>query len=123
MKQFLVTILLSFGLVIVGGNNYSFAKAKTKEAITIPFDGMVEVLPEVYDDQQSTVYIKVKAPIRTKEDIAITEIVNKKRKWCEKFPAKKVITWSIVPGDDQNFFGGMYGFTVVVGLLIHYERQ
>ncbi|MDP3093233.1 MAG: hypothetical protein Q8N16_00520 [bacterium] len=80
-----------------------------------------EVLPNVYDDQQSTVYIRVDDPSDPswkgeRGDAAIADIIAKKAEWERQFPDKKVIAMSIVTGN-----AGAYGHPIVVGLLIHYE--
>ena len=73
----------------------------------------VEILPNVYDDQQSTVYIKVDNPSLA-DDSPIVDIITKKAEWERQFPAKKIVAMSVVTGSTGGF---------VIGLLIHYEQH
>jgi|GEM_PF-6493056 len=75
-------------------------------------------IPLVYDDQQSTVFIKVDGRLPGNEETAIVDLIKKKRKWEQQFPTKKIITMSVVAGSV-----GIYGHSVVFGLLIHYEQR
>ena len=79
-----------------------------------------EVLPNVYDDGQSTVYIRVNPSWNDEGEgnAAIADIIAKKAERERQFPDKKVVAMSIVTGD-----AGGYGHPIVVGLLIHYEQH
>ncbi|MFH1236504.1 MAG: hypothetical protein V1685_06245 [Parcubacteria group bacterium] len=74
-----------------------------------------EVLPGVYDDGQSTAYIKVDNPVRQQEGAAVIDIMAKKSAWERTYPARQVITMSVVTGDSGPD-------TIVVGMLIHYKQ-
>lgn len=111
MKQLWVMVfVLSFVFVLAGcGDNPS-----TRESIAPT--GSVEVLRNVFDDQQSTAYIRVDDPRIQEADTAVAEIMMKKKNWENQFPDKKIVAMSVVTGD-----GGGYGTPIVFGLLIHYE--
>ena len=79
--------------------------------------GGTEVLKNVYDDQQSTVYIKSSFVNKDRccQDGAISDIMTRKKEWSQKFPTKEVVTMSVV-----------YDFSAwneVTGLLIHYKQN
>lgn len=114
-----VAVILLFGLTLIGCNNSSSALEDHFLII-----GASEVLPDIYDNGQDTVYIKRKR-LRLShtiepatEDFAITNIMAKKQQWQNHFPQNKVITMSIVTGDR-----GGHGLPTPIGLLIHYEKQ
>lgn len=110
-RLWIVFSALFLGLVLAGwGDNFSTVNK------SFPLIGGTEVLRNVYDDQQDTVYIKVDKPLLGEEDAAIAEIMTKKKQWKQRFPAKKVVTMSIVTGA----WGG-HGHLFIIGLLIHYE--
>ncbi len=68
---------------------------------------------DIYDDQQSTVYIKIDTGGGTDE--RIKAIMKKKGMWEKQFPNKKIVSISIVADG--------YRITLISGLLIHYENQ
>ena len=108
-----VTIILFFGLILAGcGENSSTWKS-------IALTGSEEVSKNVFDDQQSTLYIRVDNLRPGGADASIADIMTKKKYWEKRFPNKKIVAMSIVTGDE----GGYYGRPIVVGLLIHYEQR
>lgn len=112
MKILAAILLLFAGLIVVGCDT-------SEDVKPLPPIGGTEVLRNVYDDQQSAVYIKVDKPESGKEDAALTEIMTKKKEWERMFPAKKVVAMSIVTGDVTL----SSGHPAVFGLLIHYEQR
>jgi major membrane immunogen (membrane-anchored lipoprotein) len=80
--------------------------------------GSVEVMNKVYDDQQSTAYIRVNKVSTYEVDIGVADIMIKKKDWEKKFPDKKVVAMSIATGNS-----GGKGYPAIVGLLIHYENR
>lgn len=113
-KMLLILVMVVFlGLLLVG-----CWKSSAPRGNMIVRGDIVEVLMDVYDDEQSTVYIRVGKAKIGEEDASIAEIMAKKSSWERKFPNKKVVAMSIVTGSVGN-----YGYPVVIGLLIHYERR
>ncbi len=84
----------------------------------IQLTGSIQVMQSVFDDQQSTLYIRVEHPGVAGADAAVADIIAKKRSWEKQFPNKEIKAMTIVTGD-----GGGYGHPIVVGLLIHYEER
>jgi|GEM_PF-3079134 len=78
-----------------------------------------EVLPNIFDDGRSTVYIKADRQRTNEADKQLKDILNKKRNWKKQFPDKRVISLSVVTSDNDSFYGG----SLVVGLLIEYELR
>jgi hypothetical protein len=118
MKKW-VKILTMFVALILAGCKVSCANDTSTEDSPLLLSFGTEVLPDIYDDGQSTIYIKANNPQAGEEDTAVADIMTKKMRWEQQFPTKKVITMSIVTGDG----GALYGYTAVLGLLIHYERR
>ena len=77
-----------------------------------------EVLSGVYDDQHSTVYIKVNKAEDVHHNAAIAYVMAMKKTWELQFPTKRIVAMSVVTGD-----GGGYGHPMVAGMLIHYEMK
>lgn len=117
----LVPALLAVGVSVTftacEEGNYA-AKPNPLTTVTATSDNVAEVLTGIYDDNKSTVYVKVDKPFRSQEDAAVAQLMLKKRKWEEKNPNKDVIAMTVITGD-----AGGYGHPVVVGLLIHYKQR
>ncbi len=115
-------VIASGILLAVGADRPSLAR-ETRE--TMSRSGSIEVMKNIYDDGQSTVYIQAEDEIiysiySGKHDIAmaIADITAKKKSWENQFPGKRVITMSFATKDMTA-----YGTSVIVGALIHYEKQ
>ena len=110
-----VLIVLAIGIAV------SFIACGNDEPnplTTVTADNADEVLTDIYDDNNSTVYIKVDEPYQHEDDATVAKLMIKKRKWEEKNPNKKVVAMTVVTND-----GTINGFSAVIGLLIHYERR
>ena len=107
-----IAAVLSLPLILSG------CSGNTSPKVSPLTQGGTEVLGNVYDDQQGTVYIKSDGSGDGKQDSPIAAIMTKKKDWGQKFPAKKVVTMSIV-------YSGWSSTSQpdVVGLLIHYEQR
>lgn len=100
-------LTLSVVLILVGCN-------ASEDPDPFLSTGSTEVLRNVYDDQQSTVYIKTdESNVWINGDNAVANIMVKKKEWERQFPKKKVVAISTVTAHD--------GYPV--GLLIHYEQR
>lgn len=78
-----------------------------------------EVLPNVFDDGQSSVYIRADYQWMNPVEIQLVDILYKKRYWESKFSTtKRIISTSNVTGN-----GGTYGSSFLAGMLIHYEQR
>ena len=77
----------------------------------------IEVSTSIYDDNKSSVYIKVDK-LSSTTDMVITELMTKKQKWEEKNPKKRVIAMTVV---NNLRIGTFDNYPVIGGLLIHYE--
>jgi len=113
---FLVAVVV-VGLIVVLMGDRIDGKLATKEKQILSTIG-TEVLPNVFDDGQSIVYIKADTQWTSKEDSQLEDILNKKRDWEMKFPIKKVTAMSIVTGNTSG-----YGRSFIAGLLIQYEQR
>lgn len=113
MKQnWLVIAVLFSGFILAGCGESAVA---SKELISA---GTVTVAENVYDDQHSTVYLKVDEPKASEEDAAIASLITKKNKWEKQFPNKRIVAMSIVTGNADN-----EGHLIIIGLLVHYEQH
>jgi hypothetical protein len=82
-------------------------------------DTMTEVASNIYDNNISTAYIKVDKYLENSNDESIAEIVSKKTAWENMFPTKEIISISTMTEDS----GMTYGYTAILGLLIHYKNN
>jgi hypothetical protein len=118
MKRLWVIPILFLSLALIGCGDTSTIPENTALAWG------TEVLPNVFDDNEGTLYIHVdnrdieQVDIREQADTAIANIMTKKREWDKQFPNKKVVAMSIVTGNKGGF-----GQPIVAGLLIHYEFE
>lgn len=114
-KIFVFSLVAIFALPACGGG--STAEPNPLTTVTAISDNMAEVLTGIYDDNRSTVYVKVDNPyFGRQQDKGVAQLMMKKRKWEEKNPNKKVVAMATVTGSDGHF-------AMVVGLLIHYEQR
>lgn len=117
MKRLRIMIPVLFLCFILAGRGETSAANEGDEYIATT--GAVEVIKDVYDDLQSTIYIKVKnGHASTDEDVA--DIVMKKKNWEKRFPNKKIVAMSVVT-ENSVLVGG--SSTSIAGLLIHYEQH
>lgn len=106
-RLWVVAPILFLCLTLAGCENDS---AVSKYATTMIG---TEVMQDVFDDGQNTVYIRVYNEKGFKlSDNAVAYIIVKKKEWERKFPNKKVVAMSIVMTN-----------AYVRGLLIHYNNE
>ena len=74
-------------------------------------------VPGVMDDNQGSAYIMVKEPKSWEENLSIQELTRKKIAWQKTYPAKRIISISVVGGTQPDSVTA----PVVKGLLIQYE--
>lgn len=109
----LFVLLLVFAVWrLVGGANQTAESAPIRPPTLLSVTQ--EVSPGVYDDGQSTAYIRPNDVARWGNlDQAVASIILKKQQWEKTFPNKKVV--SITSISFPN------GAIMLHGLLIHYE--
>jgi hypothetical protein len=110
-------VILLFVVVTVAGCGENPKAAPS----SFPVQSQFSLNGSMYDDQQSSVYIRVADPVIDGEDKAISEIMAKKAKWELDNPNKHVVAMSVVVGNTNH--GVDEHATIVMGLLIHYEEK
>lgn len=109
MKQTWAVIpMLFLGLVLVAGCGGNPSTAKKSPL----FLAGTEVLPNIQDNQDF-VFIKAEEKLWGNKDAVLADIMAKKERWEQQFPAKKVVMTFLVIGNKDG--------PVVIGLLVHYE--
>ena len=78
--------------------------------------GIEEGLHNIYDDEQSSVFIMVDEEKRTSFSESMSDLMVKKKDWEQTNLTHEVISISVV-----TFDGGVE--PIVFGLLIHYEGR
>ena len=117
-----VSIGFLLGFIIFPHDNSTKKESSTYNVITTEKKVLsnigTEVLPNVFDDGQSTVYIKVDKQWLGNGDMTVANIYAKEKNWELQFPTKKVVTWTIIPGVAK-----VHVNPFVAGLLIRYEQS
>ena len=114
MKKVIMIVVLLLIVGVVGCNKNDGVAIEENNPLLF---NNKEVLQNVYDDQQSTAYIKADSLDDNREGSPIAEIMARKKEWEKKFPAKKIVAMSIVTSER------VYTHSIPVGLLIHYEQR
>jgi hypothetical protein len=74
------------------------------------------VLTDIFDDQFSSVYIRVADFSQGNFEASLAEIMTKKKSWQKQFPDRKIRTMSIITYTT-------FDRSKPVGLLIDYEKH
>ena len=83
--------------------------------------GITRVFLNAYDDGWSTVYLRIAEP-NNDEDEMVKQLMLQKKEWEKKFPANRVVSISIVTSVPKRT--PLYNnVTIVVGMLMHYEKR
>jgi hypothetical protein len=116
MKHWAIISTLCLGFILTG---CARAERVRQQNSSILAAGAKEVLPDVFDDQFSSVYIRLADADACVGGIEgfIAEIMTKKRSWKKQFPDRKIVATSMVVSHTNC------GHAAIVGLLIDYETH